>query len=278
MSNLNKLSELWQRVITALIGGTLILFCLAYNEWTYFGIFFLVCTLTMREFFKLLGINGNLPLKSYGTFLGLALYTISFCVEKKFVTDTSYYFLLIGLSSTYMIKLYSKRDVKPFRSIAYTFLGILYVALPFSLMHKIVLIEQHYHFEILLGSLFIQWASDSGAYFSGRMLGKHKLFERVSPKKTWEGSIGGAVCALLVSQGCAYYWDILVNWQWAAIAGIIVVAGTYGDLVESLFKRSIKIKDSGHVLPGHGGFLDRFDSILIAMPFIVAFVKIVVHP
>ena len=119
-------------------------------------------------------------------------------------------------------------------------------------------------------------------YFSGKYFGKRKLFERISPKKTWEGFFGGAIIATIVA---FYYWKFTqpIQWkyaeqldlvEWLAIAFIIVVAGTLGDLVESLFKRSIEIKDSGSTIPGHGGFLDRFDGLLLSMPFIITFIKI----
>lgn len=178
------------------------------------------------------------------------------------------------LSCIFFIKLYKKKEKKPFTNIAYTFLGIVYVALPFSLLHFVAFSPGHFSYQILLGCLLLQWSSDVGAYFAGVRFGKTKLFERVSPKKSWEGSIGGTLLALLMGFVLAQYFTDLLLWQWLSIAGIIVISGTYGDLVESLFKRSIEIKDSGASIPGHGGFLDRFDSLLLSVPFIIAFLKI----
>ena len=100
------------------------------------------------------------------------------------------------------------------------------------------------------------------------------MFERVSPKKSWEGSLGGAFAAIVTANFLSHYFTVLPQWQWISITGIIVIAGTYGDLIESLFKRSISIKDSGRGLPGHGGFMDRFDGLLLSAPFIIAFLKI----
>ncbi len=131
-----------------------------------------------------------------------------------------------------------------------------------------------FQYEIILGTLFILWASDSGAYFAGTRFGKTKLFERISPKKSWEGSVGGAITSFGVALVLASKFTILDVTQWMIITTIIIIAGTYGDLVESLFKRSIEIKDSGQSIPGHGGFLDRFDGLLLASPFITAFLKI----
>lgn len=125
-----------------------------------------------------------------------------------------------------------------------------------------------------MGMVLIIWASDTGAYFAGITMGKRKLFERVSPKKTWEGSIGGGVLALGMAFLLSKFFHDLMPYEWFTAAIIIVIAGIYGDLVESLFKRTIEIKDSGTAIPGHGGFLDRFDSLILAIPFIVVFIEI----
>ena len=172
-----------------------------------------------------------------------------------------------------MIKLYKKTERKPFTNIAFTFLGIFYVAVPFSLLNIGAFHDGRYHYEIIFGCLFILWASDTGAYFAGTLFGKRKLFERISPKKSWQGFFGGALLALVFAYGLSQYFDIFTANQWVIIGLIIIIAGTYGDLVESLLKRSIEIKDSGTALPGHGGFLDRFDSLLLATPFVWLYVN-----
>jgi phosphatidate cytidylyltransferase len=216
-----------------------------------------------------------LPLKSFGTFIGLLVFSFTFLEEMKII-PIAYYFLVFPLvSMIFFIKLYKKTDKKPFTGIAYTILGIFYVALPFSLLTVAAFsVDNTFHFEIIIGSLLMLWASDSGAYFAGTKFGKTKLFERVSPKKSWEGSLGGAFSAIIVTYFISKNFTVLPEWQWFCIMTIIIIAGTYGDLIESLFKRSIAIKDSGKGLPGHGGFMDRFDGLLLSTPFIVAFLKI----
>ena len=134
-------------------------------------------------------------------------------------------------------------------------------------------IRDSYSYQIIIGLFLILWASDTGAYFAGIQFGKRKLFERVSPKKSWEGSVGGAILSLAFALGVSHFFKDLEVWQWIVISLITIVCGTYGDLVESLFKRSMQIKDSGKKLPGHGGFLDRFDGLLLSVPFIVIFLK-----
>lgn len=271
---LNQLSNLTQRIITAVIGVSIILAAVLYNEWTFWLLFLAISVLTQREFYKLLKLDANLPLTFYGTFCGIVLNALTFFIEKDLLSFKFYYVIVPLLTTTFFIKLYKKKDTKPFANLGYTFLGITYVAVPFALINELVLTDSGYEPELILGCLFILWANDSGAYFAGRFLGKRKLFERVSPKKTWEGFFGGAILGLIIAFILTQYFDSIEPWQWYGIAVIISVTGTLGDLVESLFKRSIAIKDSGSMIPGHGGFLDRFDGLLLSMPFIVTFLKI----
>ena len=273
--SISNYSNLGQRIITAIIGAVIIIAGSVYSEWAYFLIFGTILGFSQMEFYKLCGLDGMLPLKSFGTFLGLAIFTFTFLEEMKILSPQYYYLVFPLVSMIFFIKLYRKSDKKPFTGIAFTILGIVYVAIPFSLLNLIAFsVDNTFHYEIIIGSLLILWASDSGAYFAGTKFGKTKLFERVSPKKSWEGSLGGAFTAIVTANFLSHYFTVLPQWQWISITGIIVIAGTYGDLIESLFKRSISIKDSGRGLPGHGGFMDRFDGLLLSAPFIIAFLKI----
>lgn len=273
--NINNYSNLGQRVITALIGAIVIIGGSIVSPWIYFLIFGLILGFAQMEFYRLCGLDGMLPLKSFGTFLGLSIFTLSFVVGIGHL-DMKFYFLIFPMASlVFFIKLYRKSDKKPFTGIAFTFLGIFYVAVPFALLNVAAFsVDETFHWEVIVGSLFILWASDTGAYFAGTKFGKTKLFERVSPKKSWEGFLGGAALAYFIAFLLSKNFNSLAEWKWLCIATIIIIAGTYGDLIESLFKRSIEIKDSGRSLPGHGGFMDRFDGLLLSAPFIAAFLKI----
>jgi phosphatidate cytidylyltransferase len=229
---------------------------------------------TQLEFYKLLGLDGNQPLTYYGTLCGVALVVLTFVIEKGLIAFENYFLISPLLAMIFFIKLYKKNDLKPFTNIGFTFLGLIYVALPFSLLVVMAMRRGEYNHEIILGSLFLLWATDVGAYFAGTKFGRRKLFERVSPKKSWEGAVGGMLSATVVAFLLGLYFQTYEPWKWYCIGAIIVVTGTYGDLVESLFKRSIAIKDSGSSIPGHGGFLDRFDGLLLSAPFIVTFLKI----
>jgi phosphatidate cytidylyltransferase len=270
----NQYNNLTQRLITGILGSAAIIFCVWYDARAYFVIFFIVCLMSLLEFYNLLALDGLHPQKSFGTFCGMIVFCLSFFIERGDISRFYYVLIFPLISCVYVVMLYQKSERKPFTNIAHTLVGILYIAVPFALLNVAVFEDGLYNYQIIWGCLFILWASDTGAYFAGTYLGKRKLFERISPKKTWEGFFGGALLAMMFAVGIAHYFTTLSLSQWVMIGVIIIIGGTFGDLIESLLKRSIEIKDSGDSLPGHGGFLDRFDGLLVSAPFIVAFLKI----
>ena len=157
----------------------------------------------------------------------------------------------------------------------------MYIALPFAPLnvlafHTNVTGSASEYNPILPLSIFIfNWVNDTGAYCTGVLFGKHRLFERISPKKSWEGSIGGAVFCVIAAFVMAHFFPFLSLGVWVGLGLVIVVFGTWGDLTESLLKRTLGIKDSGNILPGHGGMLDRFDSSLMAIPAAVVYFYII---
>ena len=174
-------------------------------------------------------------------------------------------------------ELYLKQE-DPIEDWAYTMLSQMYIALPFSLLNVLAFTatsEGTVSFNTLLPlSVFVfLWVNDSGAYCIGSLLGRHKLFPRISPGKSWEGSIGGALFVIAAAWAVSYFLDgvMLTTIEWIGLGLVVVIFGTWGDLVESLFKRTLGIKDSGSILPGHGGMLDRFDSSLLAIPAAVVY-------
>ncbi|MEM0938192.1 MAG: phosphatidate cytidylyltransferase [Bacteroidota bacterium] len=271
---MTKYPDLLPRVFSAIIGGMIIILFLIWSQWGFFIVFLSISCLTMMEFYRLMRLQSYLPIRFLGVTIGALLFSITFLIQID-VLPNRYYILLFPLASfVFLIKLYKKSDVHPFINIALFYLGIMYVALPFALTNVLVFYSGQYSYEIILGLLFLTWANDIGAYFTGIIFGRTKLFERISPKKSWEGSIGGATASVLTSLIIGFYFEGLNSIEWMSVSIIVVIAGTYGDLVESHFKRSIQIKDSGTIIPGHGGFLDRFDSLLIAVPFVVVFLKL----
>ncbi|MDW8296534.1 MAG: phosphatidate cytidylyltransferase [Raineya sp.] len=270
MFGLEKLSNLTQRIIAGIIGATLLIVAVIFSQWSFLAVFTLIMFLSLAEFYKLVGGAGLKPFQILGFIFSAFLWFFVF--QNLFFKENFFklIFLVIPALITFpfLFKLYQKNDAQPFESIAITFLGVIYVALPWVLFMQAGFFLKEYSYKLPLGILFCLWASDTGAYFVGRKFGKHKLFERISPKKTWEGLVGGFLLSQVVSFFLAFYFTEIEVWRWWLISVLIVVFGTWGDLVESMLKRSLQIKDSGSVIPGHGGFLDRFDGLLIAMPWV----------
>ena len=199
------------------------------------------------------------------------------------IVPTAAVFIPYLLTVVYLFisELYAKTE-NAINDWAYTMLGQMYIALPFSTINVLsfnATADGNIAFNNLvpLCVFVFLWANDTGAYCAGSLLGKHKLFPRISPGKSWEGSIGGAIIVLAVAFGIGQYENVLDSQtgltvlQWMGLGLVVVMFGTWGDLVESLFKRTLGIKDSGNILPGHGGMLDRFDSSLMAMPAAVVY-------
>jgi len=266
----NSLSNLQQRVITGLLGALLMVTGMVYSAWSFGILFFLITILATHEFYKLVRLDGNNPLHWLGTIVSGMVFMGTYWVASGSL-ETKYLTLIFPLLSlVFLIKLY-KKEQKPFVNIAFTFLGIIYVAFPLSLLNFIAFENQVFNYQIVSGCLFLLWGSDTGAYFAGTTLGKKKLFERISPKKSWEGLFGGFILSLIVAFVLSYFYVSIPLWKWVVLSLLIVICGTYGDLVESLFKRSLNVKDSGTLLPGHGGLLDRFDGLLLSSPFLATF-------
>jgi phosphatidate cytidylyltransferase len=245
-------------------------------------------TTSQAELYKLAEEGGVKPQRVIGLITGIVFYTgtaLAFLLpnEDTFLSGLESFEIIVKTIVVTMIlfifififELYRKTD-HPFTNIAFTFLGIIYLPFTISKVHYITRAgeDSAFHASIMLCYFLILWANDSGAYFAGKKFGKRKLFERISPGKTWEGSIGGAVLAFTVAHFVSIYNTNLSRLDWVVITIIIIVFGTYGDLVKSMFKRSINRKDSGTILPGHGGFIDRFDGLFLSLPFVFLYLLI----
>jgi len=263
-------NNFFKRTLTAGAFVAVLLSCTYYNQYTFAILFLVITILGLWEFYSLSEKGQNKPQKIWGTVVGGLLFISNAMVCYG---NADYRLLIINiplLFSIFIVELYTKA-ANPFRNIAFTLLGITYVAVPFSLLNHLVSFTGSFNYEILFGFFFILWSNDSGAYLAGSAFGKRKLFARVSPGKSWEGSIGGAVASYIVAFIISGWYTSISIIDWMVIAAILVVIGTLGDLVESLYKRSKNVKDSGNLLPGHGGILDRFDSLILATPFVFTY-------
>jgi len=178
------------------------------------------------------------------------------------------FFPLLFLMFIYELFAASKH---PFENVGMMVMGMVYIGAPFAMLDYIAYQSGAFDWQLVLGILLLTWLSDTGAYLAGSTFGKTKLLPRISPKKTWEGFAGGAVLVLASSWILGEYLPVIRHRDWAAIAVIVIIFGSLGDLIESMLKRSIFVKDSGKLLPGHGGLLDRFDAFIFLLPFVSAY-------
>jgi len=269
------LNNFAQRTLTAFIFAVVLILCICISSYTFGAIFFIISLLGLWEFFTLVTKDHLNPQKIYGVLIGVYIYCANFLYANGLASTKVILFIIPLVSFAFILELYRKHP-KPYSNLAYTFFGLIYITLPFSLLNYLIHSNSggEFVYSFVLGLLLLIWINDTGAYLSGSQFGKHKLFERISPKKTWEGSIGGAIFTLIASYVISLFFKEIGFAHWLAISVLVVIFGTFGDLAESLFKRGIAIKDSGTILPGHGGILDRFDSVLMASPVVFVYLKI----
>lgn len=276
------MKELVIRAITGTIFVTVLIGAIVWNKYSVAALFFVVSILGLLEFFKLMEKGGFKPKKSVSSFVGAIIYGIIVYFSFGFCNFSYLLFIFPLLVLLVVIELFRKSET-PVSNFAFSVVGVMYVVIPFSILNffaysspyeEILEIEGRYDYIFLLGFFVIQWASDTGAYLTGSMVGRTKLFERISPNKTWEGAVGGAIIALITGFLFAHYTESSIL-HWMVSSLLIVVFGTLGDLTQSQIKRSTGVKDSGNILPGHGGILDRFDGVLFSAPFVLAYLHIV---
>lgn len=263
------------RTITGIIFIVTIIVSTLYSSLSFMLVFLLIEILSLLEFYKIANKQSK-PQKVLGSIAGAYIFIVNF-LWYYFKTGGMYLSLLVFflLVFIFIIEMYRKSK-QPLINIAVTLLGLIYITIPFSLLNHIAYLKGDYQGKIILGIFILMWTYDTGAYVFGMLLGKHRLFERISPKKSWEGFFGGMLSAFGIAYILTQNFDVFFKLEWYIIALIVVVFGTMGDLTESLFKRSLKIKDSGKILPGHGGILDRFDGILLSVPVIFTYLYIFV--
>ncbi|KAA3440255.1 phosphatidate cytidylyltransferase [Rufibacter hautae] len=269
-----QLNNLQLRVLAGVIGGAVFIGAIYFHEWTFFLLFLVLTVLGLLEFYRLLANRGFQPNKAIGAMLGVGLYVLGFLVERGDLASDWLFLLPPVMLLALVAELYRKKE-QPFTNVALTLVGVFYIAAPFTLLHVLAFLPDRYSWQIILGVMFLIWSSDTGAYAAGKTLGKNKLFPRISPGKTWEGWVGGVLLSLGVAWILSLYFQDLELVHWLGVAVLVSVFGVLGDLVESMLKRSLDVKDSGTLIPGHGGILDRFDSLILVVPFLVAFLELV---
>ena len=272
---MGKLKNFLLRTLTGLVFIAIIITSILWNPYSFVAVFLLITLVGLFEFYRMVRKPGEIDVSiAVGLTGGFILFVSSFLhTYFESVPPVAYSVYALFVIAVFLAELFRKKP-QPLNNWAYFFLGQIYVALPFSLLNYIIFINGFQPW--LLLALFITlWFNDTGAYMVGVTLGRNKLFERISPKKTWEGFIGGVLFALLSGYLHSLFIPDIVLWKWLLFGALVAIFGTLGDLSESLLKRTLNVKDSGQIMPGHGGILDRFDSMLLIAPMILIFYNLV---
>jgi phosphatidate cytidylyltransferase len=272
------MNELLKRLLTGILFVIVMIGGVVWNEYSYMLLFSLITILAINEYYNIINDKLNaaedwkILYKFFNTIFGVIVFAIVFLVSSGKIPLIYLSLIAAFPLSWFIIEMYHESD-SPFTNVCYNSMALFYIGVPFASTSFLVFKKagDEYDFTFLLAILLFAWANDSWAYLIGKYFGKHKLLPRISPKKTWEGFAGGAVVSLSFA--------FLVHWlfpklylteigiaHYLAMAAITVVMSTYGDLTESMIKRNLNIKDSGQALPGHGGFLDRFDGLIFSIP------------
>ena len=264
------MKNLLLRALTGTVYVSLVVAGILIKSDLFFLLFGTLMALSLYEFYGLIGASKKASVNPYfNSLAGILLFFPTYFYLKGAVGADFFILYPLYLTAVFVAELYRKKE-DPLQNLAYTFLGQIYIALPFTLLNLLAFQAdgtggmQYYPMLVLALFVFI-WINDTGAYLVGVTIGKHRLFERISPKKSWEGFFGGLIFTALSSLAFYHFEPEIPYYHWIGIAVVVVIFGTWGDLVESLMKRTLNVKDSGNALPGHGGFLDRFDSLLLAV-------------
>ena len=270
------------RVLTGAIFAIVLISSICLHPLAFLSLFSVITALTIWEFSGLIKGYENTKIQRILNMIGgVYLFVSTFAYANELPDGKIFLPYLLFLILTMIAELYYKA-LNPINNWAYTLFAQLYVAGCFSMLNFIGAEpntpgEINYSPLMIMAIFIFVWLSDTGAYFIGSMIGKRRLFERISPKKSWEGFFGGLFVALASSQALAWYAPEIGKLTWLGLALIVVLFGTWGDLIESLLKRTIGVKDSGNILPGHGGMLDRFDSVMLAAPASYIYIELFIR-
>ncbi len=269
------MNDLLKRTLTGGVYVASVLAAICFNpiiSSIYFGIIGLVA---LSEFYNVAKNKYQISNSILAYLTAIALYTTvalySFNIDFKLPLLIS----VVLVIANFIAALYQKNE-EPFTSIAFLICGLIYIILPISTTNLIIQYNSEFQPLLLLSAFILAWCNDTFAYLTGVKFGKHRLFERHSPKKSWEGFVGGFLFTIIAGIVISKFSNIFAMQHWIVISIIVSIIGTLGDLVESMFKRQMGVKDSGKILPGHGGILDRFDILFIVLPIVWVYLEIIV--
>jgi phosphatidate cytidylyltransferase len=267
----DPVQNLIKRTITGIIAIILIIGSLIVHPYAFTIALLIIMLFGLHEFFHLAGNGDVYPQQTMALFNGTVMLILIALVALEFISPVFLIFLPLLIMFFFTAELFRNKP-NVLQNLTVSLFPLIYITLPLStvmFMLSPMITGNSPHWRLAFGFFAILWINDTFAYLTGSLMGKHKLFERISPKKTWEGTIGGILSGLLASYILSLFFNELSTWQWLAGALIITITGTLGDLSESLLKRKFNVKDSGNFFPGHGGVLDRIDSGLFSAPSFV---------
>ena len=274
------MKDLVIRTLTGIIFVVTLISGICIHSTTFLILFCIITGLTVWEFSGLVNHYEKAHVRRILNVIGgMYLFAATFAYAHGFASEKIFLPYLLFLILIMVAELYYKAP-NPIDNWAFSLFAQLYCAAPFALLNFIGIAPDGsgaYTPMFILALFVFVWMDDSGAYLLGTLFGKHRLFERISPKKSWEGFWGGLVFALLTSLAFAWFVPEVGYLTWLGLAATTVLFGTWGDLVESLLKRTLQIKDSGNILPGHGGMLDRFDSVILAIPAYYVYIEMFIR-
>lgn len=265
------MNNLQKRTVSGFFFVAIIIGAVLWSQWSFLLLFLLINILILNEFYTIVKADIQVVIKFYAIILGCLVFILP-AIFKLEILSVKYYLIFIPLIPiTFILELFLNKKCN-FNNIGITLIGIIYICVPLSIMSYVAFNNGAYSYELILPLFIFTWINDIFAYLIGKFFGKRKLFERLSPLKTWEGFIGGMLVTILFAFPMDYFFNDISLLNWFILAIIVSISATLGDLVESMLKRNFNIKDSGAFLPGHGGFLDRFDALLFVIPFYSFFI------
>lgn len=271
------MNDLMTRLFTGLVFAVIGVSAIWFSEWSFYVLALVINGLMLQEFYNLMKPILQYPPQHYTLVslvrhaLGASMMVLMVLAARGTIPMILLLLFLSALPLLLILELFGGAK-NPVQHFSINITGLIYITISLGIMLFIAHADQSYQPKWIIGLLLLVIANDVFAYFVGKIWGKRKLMERISPKKTIEGFIGGGVFTLITGWGMHQWLGLRSLTDWLILAGIVVLFGTLGDLVESMIKRSLSAKDSGSILPGHGGFLDRFDALLLAIPFFAIYI------
>jgi phosphatidate cytidylyltransferase len=279
------MKNLITRSKTALVFVAVVLVSIWWNQWTYLALMLAIISLSLWEYY---GVTGKIITKNkvsflykyLAVFLGCTLFLASFFPilnyptdHKQALSETLFFYFIIPLLPVFIFLIFEMLagSEMPFQNVGINITGFYYIAVPVSMTNFIVFETGAYRSLPLIGVILLIWANDAFAYLVGSAIGRHKIFPRISPGKTWEGTVGGIAGNFIAAFLIFSVFNLYGLSDWLLIAGLVSVFATLGDWAESMLKRSLNIKDTGSLFPGHGGMLDRFDAFFFTIPFVALY-------